>query len=93
MTDKNILCNFERELDLFYYQELSDSEYEELSDKFLALSKFFRKNKSKLGLKKPHKIFFQKKLKEIANCLLINTRNNPHFKEGRIQLAKRSFSK
>ena len=93
MINKNILCNFERELDLFYYQELSDSDYEELSDKFLALSKLFRKNKSKLGLKRPQKIFFQKKLKEMANCLLINTKNNPHFKEGRIQLAKRSFSK
>ena len=93
MTDKNILCGFERELDLFYYQELSDSDYEELSDKFLALSKFFRKNKSKMGLKRPQKIFFQKKLKEMANCLLINTRNHPDMKEFRIQLAKRSFSK
>ena len=93
MTNKNILCGFERELDLFYYQELSDLEYEELSDKFLALSKFLRKNKSKLGLKRPQRIFFHRKLKEIANCLLVNTRNNPEFKEGRIQLAKRSFSK
>ena len=93
MINKNILCNFERELDLFYYQELSDSDYEELSDKFLALSKLFRKNKSKLGLKRPQKIFFQKKLKEMANCLLINTRNHPEFKQDRIQLVKRSFSK
>ena len=91
MTTKNILCGFERELDLFYYQELSDLEYEELSDKFLALSKFLLKNKSKLGLKRPQRIFFHRKLKEIANCLLVNTRNNPKFKEGRIQLAKRSF--
>jgi len=93
MTDKNILCGFEKELDLFYYQELSDSDYEELSDKFLALSKFFRKNKSKLGLKRPQKIFIQKKIKEMANCLLINTRNHPDMKDFRIQLVKRSFSK
>ena len=93
MTDKNILCGFEKELDLFYYQELSDSDYEELSDKFLALSKFFRKNKSKLGLKRPQKILIQKKIKEMANCLLINTRNHPDMKDFRIQLVKRSFSK
>lgn len=86
-----ILCQYQKDIDLFVHRELSKEEYEKLSDLFLNFSKWYRKNYLKLAPKKRKEL--RLKIKEMANCLLVNTtrfKDNPLIKQGRIDLIKRS---